>query len=177
MTYYDKDQVEKDTAQSRGMFFKELPKMFGYLLFFYAMLGFGIPWRMELPREVIWNSAKVSLTFGVMLGGITLLVGALLMSSLTLRKAPYTDFGPAASWTMLWSLRVFAVVGIPLALWDVYQVILPSVGSAGEKFVQDWWMWLLLITLIAGWFSGRSIGGLIGLLAIWLAGRNLLKKL
>lgn len=177
MNDYDKTQVEKDTFQSRGMFFRELPKMFGYILFFYAMLGFGIPWRMELPREVMWHSAKASLTFGAMQGGIILVVGALLMSALALRKAPYSDFGPAASWTMLWSFRVFAVVGVPLALWDVYRVVLPTVGSAGDKFVQDWWMWLLLLTIIAGWYSGRSIGGLIGLLAIWLAGRRILKGL
>ncbi|MBW1920869.1 MAG: hypothetical protein JRG77_05470 [Deltaproteobacteria bacterium] len=177
MTYYDKDKVEKDTAQSRGMFIKELPKMFGYLLFFYAILGFGIPWRMELPRDVMWSSTKASLFFGATQGGIMLVVGAILMSSYALRKAPYTDFGPASSLTMLWSFRVFAVVGVPLALWNVFHVVLPTVGSAGEKFAQDWWMWLLLVGEVAGWFSGRSVGGLIGLLAIWLSGRRLLKQL
>jgi hypothetical protein len=177
MNYYNKDQLEKDTAQSRGMFFKEIPKMFGYLLFFYALLGFGIPWRMELPREVMWNSAKASVIFGATQGGIMLAVGAIFMSVYALRKATYTDFGPASSLTMRRSFLVFGVVGVPMALWDVFRVLLPEAGSAGERFAQDWWIWLLLVGGVAGWFSGRAIGGLIGLLSIWLSGRQLLRQL
>jgi len=75
MNYYDKDSVEKDTAQSRGMFFKELPRICGYVLFFYGMLGFGLPWRMEVSREVMWDTARVSLIFGATQGGIILVVG------------------------------------------------------------------------------------------------------
>ena len=176
MTYNDKDQVETESAQSRGMFFKELPKMLGCWFLFYATLGLGIPWRMGLSREVIWNSAKASLLFAVTPGGVLLAVGAILMHFYALRKARYTDFGPASSLTMLWSFRVSGVVGVPLALWDVFRVVLPVVGSAGEKFAQDWWMWLILVGGVAGWFSGRSIGGLIGFLAIWTSGRKLMKQ-
>ena len=173
---YDPDDVAKETAQARGMFVRELPKMFGYILFFYAMLGFGIPWRMELPRAEMWNSAKPSLIFGAIQGGILLCFGTCLMSIYALRRAPYTDFGPAASLTMLWSFRIFAAVGIPLAYWDIFRVILPPLGGVGEKFAHEWWMWLLLFGGVAGWFSGQSVGGLIGLLAIWVSGRRVLTR-
>ena len=112
MTYNDKDQVETESAQSRGMFFKELPKMLGCWFLFYATLGLGIPWRMGLSREVIWNSAKASLLFAVTPGGVLLAVGAILMHIYALRKARYTGFGPASSLTMLWSFRVSGVVGV-----------------------------------------------------------------
>lgn len=177
MNLYDKEKVDKETAQSRAMFFRELPKMFGYLLFFYAILGIGIPWRMGATRDVILNSVKASLIFGSTSGGIMLIAGAVIMSIYTLRKALYADFCPAASLTMVWSFRLFGVVGVPLAFWDVFRVILPATGSIGEKFIQDWWMWLLLVGGIAGWFAGRSVGGLIALLAIWLSGRKILKQL
>jgi len=176
MEFYNRDKVTKEIGEAGAMFARELPKMFGYILLFYAMLGFGIPWRMQVPREEIWNSTKASLIFGAIQGGIILIVGAICMNIYALRKAPYTDFGPASSLTLLWSFRVFGVVGIPLAFWDIFRVVLPVLGVGGEKFAHDWWMWLLLVGGVCGWFSGRSVGGLIGLLAIWLAGKRLLTK-
>jgi len=165
-------QLEDDSTKARGMFLKEFRKMFGYWIFFYAMLGLGIAWRMELPRELIWRSTAASLFFGVPLGGVMLVLGAIIMRRYALRKAVYVDFGPAASLTLVWSFRIFSFIGLPLALWDIFRVIVPITGHAGETFVQGWWMWLLLVGGIAGWFSGRALGGLIGLLAIWIAGRQ-----
>jgi hypothetical protein len=99
------------------------------------------------------------------------------MSIYLLKKAPYTDFNPGASLTMIWSFRIAGVLGVPLALWDIFYIILPAIGDPGTQFIQDWWLWLLLIGGVAGWFAGRSVGGLIGLSAIWLSGSKILKQL
>jgi hypothetical protein len=141
------------------------------------MLGAGIPWRLEATGDTIWSSAKASLLFGLSTGIIVLAVGTVLMSKYLLRKAPYLDFGPSASVTMVWSFRLFGIGGVPLALWNVFRVVLPITGSLGEKFAQDWWMWLLLVGGVAGLFAGRSIGGLIALLSIWLSGRKILRHI
>ena len=176
MCAYGRDQIERDRANARRMFFRELPQMFGYWLLFYAMLGFGIPWRMELPREVMWRCARASLLFAAPVGGVLLVLGALLMRRYALRKAPFTDFGPAASLTLGWSFRLFGFVGVPPALWAIFRVILPAAGPSSEAFVHEWWMWLVLTGGIAGWFSGRSLGAVIGLLAIWTSSRTLLEQ-
>ena len=116
MDIYDRTAVEKDTVQARRMFIREVPKMFSYVAFFYGMLGAGIPWRMDATSDLIWSSVKASLLFGLSTGAIVLSLGAVLMSMYLLRKAPYTDFGPSASLTMIWSFRLFGVVGVPLTL-------------------------------------------------------------
>ncbi len=175
MELYDRVKVEKETVQARQMFVREIPKMFGYVAFFYVLLGAGIPWRMETSRDVIWDAAQISLLFGLSTGAIALAVGGVLMSMYLLRKAPYTAFSPGASLTLVWSFRLFGFIGVPLAVFDVFRIILPATGNIGVKFFQDWWMWLLLVSCIAGWFAGRSVGGLIGLLAIWVSGRKILK--
>lgn len=176
-SYYDRAKVEHDRTESRGMLLRESPKMFAFWLFFYAAMGLAIPWRMELSRHVIWNTVKASVLFGTSCGLVLLVVGAIFMRAYALHKAPYTDFGPAASLTMVLSFRLYGAIGIALALWNVSRIILPALGSAGEQLVRDWWMWLLMLGGVAGWFSGRSLGGLVGLLAIWWSGSTILKRL
>ena len=110
-------------------------------------------------------------------GVIVLDAGALLMSMYLLRRAPYTDFSPAASFTVMWSFRLWGIIGVPLALWDVLRVVLPATGSSGEKIGQDWWLWLLLLSGLVGWFAGRAVGGLIAMLTIWISDRIILKQL
>jgi uncharacterized Tic20 family protein len=176
MSLYDAEKVRADTAQARRMCYREFPKMFGYLLFFYGLLGSGIPWRMSAARDVVLRATKASLFFGVASGVILLFIGTVIMSIYLVQKAPYTDFSPAASLTMLWSFRVFGIVGVPLALWDVFRVVLPVTGSIGATYAEDWWLLLIVFGVIAGFFGGRAIGGLIALQAIWLCGNKILKQ-
>ena len=177
MDIYDQAKVEKETAEARHMFVREFPKMFGYVAIFYGLMGAGIPWRLNATKYIIWSSAKASILFGLSSAAILLVVGAVPMSIYLLRKAPYVDFGPGASLTMVWSFRLFRVVGLPLAFWDIFRVVLPATGSIGADFVRNWWMLVLLVGGIAGWFAGQSIGGLVALLSIWLSGRNILRRL
>jgi len=177
MDLNNRTEVEKDTAQVQSMLPREIPKMLGYVVFFYGILGVGIPWRADATKNVIWSSVKASVLFGLISGIILLAVGAMVMSMYLTRKAYYVGFSPGASQTMILSFRIFGFVGVPLALWDIFKVIFPIIGSEGENLVHDWLIWLLLIGGLAGWFAGRSVGGLIGLLAIRSSGRKILSQL
>src|SRR6185503_3248726 len=140
MGFYDRATIEKETALAHRMLVREAPKMFGYVALFYGVLGVGIPLRIEATRDVIWSSAKASLLFGLSTGAILLAAGTLIMSMYLLRKAPYADFGPSSSLTMVWSFRIFGVAGLPLAFWDLFGVVIPTVGDMAESFIQDWWL-------------------------------------
>lgn len=173
---YDQVEVEKGMEEARRMLSRELPQMLGYFTFFYAAIGAGIPLRAEVPKAVLWSSVKASLLFGWLAAAAILLVGTWIMKAYLLSKARYTDFAPAASQALAASFRIFGVVGLPLAFWDIFRIVLPALGQPGADLVQSWWLWLVLIGAVAGWFSGRSLGGLVGLLAIWLSGRQILSR-
>jgi hypothetical protein len=174
---YDRGKLQSDTRDAGRMFLRETPRMLGYVVVFYGLLGIGIPWRLHAAREVIWNSTKASLVFGLSAAGICLAAGAILMSGYLLRRAPYTDFGPAASLTMARSIRLFGLAGVPIALWGIFSVAVPAAGPRAHELVHNWWMWLVTVGVVAGWFSGGSVGGLVGLLSIWISGRVLIGRL
>lgn len=177
MSLYARTEVENDTVQAKRMFKRELPKIVGYLALVYMAIGAAVPLRLKAPGTAVWSLARESAVFGLGTAGILLLIGAVFMRNYLLRKAPYTDFGPAASRTMIWSFRLFGAIGVPTMFFNLIQVILPASGPAGHDLFREWWILLLLVCGMTGWMTGRSLGGLVALLAIWTSGVHVLRKL
>lgn len=172
--------METRVRKARAFFWRKAPELLAYICFFYTLLGGGVAWRMGATNAVIVSSTISSLVFGLGTSVACLFLGALILRIFMVRKALYTDLESAASITMLWSIRLFSILGIPAAIFNVFQVVFPLVDQSADIdariFVEDWRWWLFPFAGATGWFAGRSLGVLVGLLSVWRSTRALLRK-
>jgi len=159
--------IQENILMKRKMLLKETPQMLGYLMLFYGVISIGIPARLGASKEIIFESAKSSLAFGIISGVMLLVVGTILLTPYSIMKTKVIGFQKASSLTLIAGFRLGGICGIPLALWDVYKIILPisTINQSAKDQAENWILWIIVAALIAGWFAGKAIGGIIGLLS------------
>jgi len=161
------NSIQENILMKRKMLLKETPQMFGYLMLFYCAIGIGIPARLGVSKDIIFQSAKSSLIFGIVSGIILLVVGIILLTPYSIMKSRLIGFQQASSLTLIAGFRLGGICGVPLALWDVFKIILPisTIDQSAKTQAENWTLWIIIAALIAGWFAGKAIGGIIGLLS------------
>jgi hypothetical protein len=178
MSTRESQDLRTEMVEARRMLVKNFPQHFAFAAFFYGVSGFALPWRFGASRDTIIVSIKSSLIFGILAGVGLLFVGMLLVSFYASSLTRRLSFGPASSSAMMFGIRLGNAGGLVIFLLFLYLVLLPAITVNPEvaAAVQEWRLYILVIGIIAGWFSGQSIGLLVGLFGAYVCGRLAMKS-